>query len=113
MSAILQIVTVLGVNGLFAAFFLWERRRTQVVVDRHLANQEKLYSDWLREQRDLYERYLEDLRDWTRPRDHSRFTYQPGQVHVPGASGGGGSEARPFATATREIAVIPPPSAGD
>lgn len=103
MSAILQIVTVLGVNGLFAGFFLWERRRTQIVVDRHLQQQEKLYQDWLKEQRDLYERYLEDLRDWTQPRDRSRPVYAPGQMHTPT-----NAESRTFPP--REIGPV---SAGD
>lgn len=103
MSAILQIVTVLGVNGLFAGFFLWERRRSQFLADSRVDEQKKLYDAWLKEQRELYERYLEDMRDWNMPRDRNRPTYQPGQMHAPG-----GGEARAFST--REISPV---SAGD
>jgi hypothetical protein len=103
LNLVMTLTTGLGVPGLFVVFWIWERKRTQLVVDRHLDEQKKLYADWLKEQRDLYERYLEDMREWASPRDRSRLRYTPDLQHPTGPG-----EMRPFAS--REANQI---SAGD
>lgn len=92
MSIVQTLVTGLGIPGLFVVFFLWERRRTQTVVDRHLDQQKEQYELWLKEQRELYERYLEDLREWAGLRDRRHIRYSADVNTTTPAAG----EMRPF-----------------
>ena len=100
LNVVVTLTTSLGIPGLFVIFWLWERKRTQTVVDRHLEEQKRQYDLWLKEQRELYERYLEDLREWAGLRDRRHIRYSSAEMIQPG-----GSEMRPLPTVS--------PSPGD
>jgi hypothetical protein len=86
LDLIVNLITLLGPPGLFVVAWIWERRRTQLVVDRHLSEQSRVYEKFLQEQRELYERYLEDMREWASPRDRSRIRFDHNQATIPAGS---------------------------